>query len=370
MKKFLALFIIIASLLTLASCGEEDYPPVASTDKEAATVMTVSYEGKKYEVKYELYRALFLNMRESVDGGDKSVWSGENKDEYISRIDALIKERASEIFAVFHIADKIGIDVYSKNYDDRVKEYIRVGVEGGVFGNTEITGFDGDYEKYLAYLSSINLNYSVQDLLIRYSMATEDVYKYYAGSMDSEEFLENAGLGKLEYTKDDVKAFYESDECVRILRAFLPEKYFSETRANEIRQTLAEKAKLGEDAVAVYIIQNTTTGATDIKNGDIVAKHSLDREFYAELIDTAFSTEMHCVSDVINIVTGSENGYLILYRAEKNSLHFEECYDDVAAVYVQNEIGKIIDTAAVSMLDAITSTTALEGIDRSEISMP
>ncbi len=368
MKKILALFIILSSLLSLVACGE-DYPPVASTDEESKVVMTVTYEGEKYEIKYELYRALFLNLRESVDGGDAAVWSGNDREEYISRIDSLIKARAAEIYATLHVADKIGVNVYSNQYDDKVKEYIRLSVEGGIVGDTEITGFKGDYEKYLAYLSSININYSVQDLLIRYSLATEEIFKHYAGNLDSEEFVEDAGIGALEYTREDVLEFYESDECVRILRAFLPTKYYTATRAAEIRAKIAEKAKIGEDAVAAQMIQHTTTGASDVKNGDLIARHSLDREYYSELIDTAFSTEMREVSDVINIVTGEEDGYLILYRTEKNGLHFEECYDSIVAVYLQNEIGKIIDTAAAAIADGIKNTATLDSLDRSKISM-
>ena len=83
MKKFTALLIIVTLLLSLISCGDEEYPPVQSSELEKQVVMTVEYDGEKYDVKYELYRALFLNLRESVDGGDSSVWSGENKAEYI-----------------------------------------------------------------------------------------------------------------------------------------------------------------------------------------------------------------------------------------------------------------------------------------------
>ena len=368
MKKIFAMIILLASLISLTSCGSK-YPAQKSTDEESAIVMTVSFEGKKYEVKYELYRALFLNLRESVDGGDSSVWSGADKDTYVNKIDALIKERAAEIYAIFHVADKIGINVYSEEYDELVEDYITVSVDGGYFANTEITGFDGDYDKYLEHLTQINLNYSVQDLLIRYTLATEDIYEYYAGTINSEEFVENAGIGKLEYTKEDVKAFYDSDECVRVLRAFLPEKYFTEKRAEEIRQKILDAAKTGESAVAGTIISYTTTGATDIKNGDVIAKYNLDGQFYGELVSAAFETEMFCVSDVIKITTGIENGYMVIYRAPKNSLHFDECYDDIAEVYVQNEIGKIIDTDAAKIAEALTATKLLDSIDRANVSM-
>ena len=368
MKKILATIIILASLLSFVSCGD-GYSPVASTDEEARVVMTVRYEGKKYEVKYELYRALFLNLRETVDGGDESVWTGENKDEYISRIDALIKERASEIYALLHIADKIGIDVYSAEYDVQVEAYVKASVEGGFFGNTEIVGFEGDYEKYLAHLSSINLNYSVQDLLIRYALATEEVFTYYAGNLGDEEFVENTHIGKIEYTREDVYAFYDSDECVRVLRVTFPEHYTA-TRIAEIRATLAEKATAGEDAVAAYMIQHTTAGATDVKNGEIIAKHSHDKEYYSELIDAAFGTAPSHVSEVINIFADGKDSPTVIYRAEKNALHFNTCYDDIVTVYLQDEVGKIIDTAATQMAEAMLATDELNSIDHSKISMP
>lgn len=368
MKKILAIVIILASLLSLVSCGE-DYPPVASTKEESQVVMTVTYEGKKYEVKYELYRALFLNLRESVDGGDESVWTGENKGEYINRMDELIKARAAEIYALLHVADKIGIDVYSTEYDGQVAEYIKASVEGGIFGNTEITGFDGDYEKYIAHLSSINLNYSVQDLLIRYALATEEVFQYYAGNLGSEEFVEDTQIGKLEYTREDVYAFYDSDECVRVLRLTFPEHYTA-TRIAEIQSTLVEKAKISEDAVAAYMIQHTTAGATDVKNGEIIARHSHDREYYAALIDAAFGTEPCCVSEVISIYADGKDASTVIYRAEKNALHFETRYSDIVDVYLQNEIGKIIDTDAAAMAESMCTTDVLADLDRSKISMP
>ena len=86
-KRFAALiliFSIIASIsLSLVSCGEK-YEPVESTAEEKRTVMTISYDGEKYKVPYELYRAFFLQLKPVVDGGNADVWTGENKDEYFT----------------------------------------------------------------------------------------------------------------------------------------------------------------------------------------------------------------------------------------------------------------------------------------------
>ena len=369
MKKIIAMLIAAASLIALISCGDSDYPPVKSTEEEARVVMSVNYENKKYEVKYELYRALFLSLHSDVDKGDFSVWSGDDKDAYIEKMDEIIKARVSEIYAVFHICSKIGIDVYSSDFDKKVKEIIATSVEGGYIGPTEIKGFEGDYDKYLASLKEMGLNYSVQDLMIRYSLATDEIYEYYGGTLDSEEFLENATSGALKYTAEDVLEFYNSSDCVRVIRAFLPKKNFSAERAESIRNTILEKANKGEADVANYIIGQTTTGATDIKNGEIIAEHNLDKQYYSELIKCAFELDAFEVSDVIEINTGYEDAYIILYKTVKSNTHFTECYDSIANVYVQNEIGKIIDTAASSIKENLKATEALSSLDRSAISM-
>ena len=368
MKKFSALILIITSLLLLVSCGEAEYPPVESTDIEAQTVMTVSIENEKYNVKYELYRALFLNLRETVDGGDKTIWTSENKAQYINQIDEMIKSRAVDIYSVLHCAKKVGIDPYSSEFNTAVEEFISASVEGGYYDEQPIEGFGGDYQKYLESLKKMNLNYSVQDLLLRYSLASEKLYEYYAGYM-SGEFVEESVQGKLEYTKDDVSNFYNSNDCVRVIRAYLPKAYFSRNRAEEIRNTIIEKANYGNDDVINYIIGITSTAASDIQNGEIIGKHNLDSVYYGELESAAFELAYFEVSNVIEISTGYDDGYVILYKIAKTSDHFDACYDSTTAIYVQNEIGKIIDTAAAQMLESITHSSILETLDRSAISM-
>lgn len=367
MKKITVLILILTFMLMLASCGEDKYPPVESSALESQVVMTINFEEKKYDVKYELYRALFLNLRDSVDGGDITVWSGENKSEYIEKIDTLIKKRATDIYSVLHIANKIGIDVYSKDFDKSVSEYIKVSVEGGYYGNQIIEGFDGDYEKYLASLKEMNLNYAVQDLLIRYSLASEKVFEYYAGYEG--EFLDELVQGKLEYTKEDVHAFYTGEDSIRVMRAYLPKAYFSATRAQEIRDKIAEKANYGDEEVSKYIIGTTATAASEIINGEIIGRHNLDDAYYSELEKAAFELSYFEVSEVVEVSSTNEDGYIILYKTVKTDAHFEECYDYVKSVYIQNEVGKIIDTDALGMLENITATTLLTTLDRSQISM-
>ena len=112
------LFLLIALLLTaLVSCAK--YPAKRSTREERRVVITLNLDGEKYKVKYELYRALFLNYKSLVDGGDSSVWSSDSKDWYIDRINEIIVQKASEIYAVFHLAE---VDSLSETADIKIME--------------------------------------------------------------------------------------------------------------------------------------------------------------------------------------------------------------------------------------------------------
>ncbi len=365
MKKITALLLILISLLSLVSCGDA-YEPVKSTDDEKRVVMSFTYEDKQYDVKYELYRALFVAVKDEIDGGNASVWSGDDKDKYIAEAHALIKDKAGEIYSILHVANKIGIDVYSKEYDKTVKEIIKLSIEGGYYGDTAVEGFNGDYEKYLSHLKGDGVNYSVQDLLIRYYIASTEVYLYYAGNLDTEDHLEEIVTGKLQYTEEDVYAFYNSTDCVRVIRAFLPKKYYTAERAAEIRLDILEKSNKGEDEVANYIIGTSTTGATDIKNGEIIAPHNLDR-YYSSLTEAAFALPTFGVSEVIEVDGGSESGYVIIYKTVKSDLHFNSCYNQIRGVYLQNEVGKIIDTATDSIANGLSGTEILPTIDHALI---
>ena len=374
MRKIISLILIIVSIFSLYGCGKEEYPPVASTEEESRVVMTVECEGETYEVKYELYRALFLNLRASVDNGDSTVWSGADKDKYINEIDGMIKSRVSEIYSVFHLAKKLGIDVYSKEYDDAVYDYISASVNGFMSDDAEIVGFGGDYDKFLEYLKSENLNYSTHDLLIRYSLASEDVYTYYAGNLGSEDFVENTTEGALKYTREDVLNFYNSPDCVRVLRAYIPTHNYSskqeaKDRAASIRNKMLDKANYGEEDVANYIIGISTLGASDVKAGELITKHNLDARYYSEMVDAAFSLKNTEVSEIIEVSTATESGYFILYKTAKSQSHFDTNYDRVVAVYIQNFVGKTIDEETAKILENIKTNSVLDGIDRAEISM-
>lgn len=365
-KKAIALIMTsVLCLFCLVSCSE-GYPPVASTEKEAEVIMTVEFGEKKYDVKYELYRALFLTLKSQVDGGDSAVWDSAESASYEMAINALIVQRLTDIFSVFSIADEIGIDVYSDEYDEMVKECIIASVDGGAVGTMEYQGFDGDYDAYLASLKEMYLNYSVQDLFIRYALAVDDVYYYYTGNVDND-----AVQGKLSYTKDDVKSYYDSDACVRVKQLFLSTLTTSYTkeRANEIRDSIASAAN--ENAVFLLMINHSALGdvGKELEDGTMIGRHNLDPFYYGELTAAAFALNLYETSEVIEITTSSDKGFFILYRTDKSDSHFEECYEEIEAFYVEDKIGEILDERALALKESLKTTDVFTRLEYSKISM-
>ncbi len=367
MIKKLSAFLLLASLLLsqLISCSEK-YPPIESTEEEAAVLFTLDFAEENYEVKYELYRALFLSIKDEIDGGDKSVWEGEDKQTYIERANAEVIARISEIYSIFTLAKELEIDIYSKDYNEFVKGSIKASIEGGSVGAVEYEGFGGDYEKYLSSLKEMNLNYSVQDLLLRYALAMDEIYYYYQGNVDND-----ATLGHLKYTRDDVLEFYNSENSVRVMRLFLSTttSSYTEERAKQIREEIA--AAKTEQEVFYTMMKYTTLGdaGKELSNGQLIGRHNLDAMYYKELTDAAFDLGYYKTSDVIKISTGNNNGFAILYKIRKNDEHFEECYEYIEEVFVEEKIGEIIDERAAEIKELFKSTDAFGALDFNNISM-
>ena len=116
------------------------------------------------------------------------------------------------------------------------------------------------------------------------------------------------------------------------------------------------------------MIANTLAGE-GLRDGMVIGKYGLDPAYYAELTEAAFSLSIGDTSDVIEIITGSNNGYYIIYRVDKSDAHFDKCYDEIEASYILNLIGKDVFNAAESLKGNVARTDAFNDLNRAEISM-
>lgn len=361
MKKTLSLFLILTLMFALFSCGNP-YEPVPSTEEEARTVMTLSFDGEAYEIKYELYRAFFLTYKSEIDGGDNSVWNGSDADAYIEKINKKIISSASQIFAVLHEAKKIGFDPYSASIDSKISDYVRVSVEGGAFGDTYVEG-EGSYEKYLASLKAMNLNYSVQTLLIRYSLATAALEEHYLG--DKSDILDEGG--EFEYDEDDVRDYYFGDECASYMQIFLPSHAYTATRAKEIRDTVASSSTKTDAALAMH--DYSISGYDEIFDGSVVGRYELDRAYFSDLSDAIFELAAGETSEPVKIGSGKDEGYYIVYRFEANADYFGKHYDVIEESYILNVLGKSLAAAEGALASSAIKTTDYSEIIHADISM-
>ena len=367
MKKLISIILILSSLV-LVGCGENEYPPVESTEQERSVVMTMTVGGTEYEVNYELYRALFLTFKSEVDGGDASVWSGDNRDKYIEQINSIIIPKIADIYATLHTAKETGFDFNSKEVEEKIHEFIDESVNGGSHDGTSIEGY-GSYDAFLSALRDMGINYAVQIILYKYAIAQDVIDKYYIGDFDEDTLNPSSQPGELKYTEADVLAFYKSGECVRVIRAFMQSGVFDEARANKIKAKIEGAKDGGEGAVATVIIQNTATAPADVIKGVLIGRHSLNSNYYSKMTESAFSLDVGEVSDVIYISTGYESGYFIMYRAEKSDEYFEENYADVVAAYLDHTVGEIISNATDELIESVKFKKAYDSIIHSEISM-
>ncbi len=362
-KRFFAFCVLLTLVFSLSialiSCGDE-YEPVESTKEEKETVMTISYDGEKYKIPYELYRALFLELKSSVDSGDDTVWTGEKKDTYVKKIDELILHRICEIYSVIHLCDKAGIDVYSRDFDDKVTEYIKTVVDT----ESKYGGFDGDYDKYLNSLKEINMNYSVADLLLRYAFGREALELHYIGNI-GDDLSSDAALGEIKYTRDAVKNFYFNNDDSRQIISLMLQKSttsFDYDRAVEIRNTLASKSDA--KSAGLYV-----AGFTGNPGSVVIGKYSYDKFYWSKYTDAAFSLEVGGTSQVITLKTDDFDGFAIIYRISPSEEYFNANYEEIANEYVRNEFGKLVEKASDGIKAGVEYTDALTNLDRSKVSI-
>ncbi len=355
MKKTILAILLILSMLFVSGCSndEEKYPPVESTEEEAKVMFTLKAGDEEYEVRYELYRALFLNNKATVDKGNDAVWSGENAQIYIDQINEFIIHDAAEIFAAIHIAGEIGYDAYSKEADNKIKEFIAGAVEGDSFQLGH-----GSYDKYLENLKKNNLNYSAATLLYRYALAETAIESYYNDDY--------------EYSREDVEAYYYGDDCARILQAYFPTGTISYSKVNDYRASLAEIDD--EYALAVRIIGSTAATETDLiidgkVSGVLLGKTTLSQQDFHDYISTVFGLENGKVSKVITVENSNADGYYIVYKLDKTAEHFNDFYFLAENSYIENIIGGVLGGAETELSESVTFTSDYNSISHKDISM-
>lgn len=296
------LLAVLLTLLALSGC-EKSYKEARSSLSERRVI---AHAGD-YEVRYELFRALFLNYKSSVDGGDNRVWTGPEANVYFERAKALCEEAMRSIFGTFAFAKSMGIDPYSEEADRRVAEYVKATIEGGFVNGNYIEGFGGSVSDYRKSLEERHMTDAVNRLLFRYSICNTMLYEYYTDTF---------GGGTIQTDGDTIRAFYNSDACVRLTWIAVPKNTVltesqSEALANAKRSDLIACATMAEKLqyVAFHNLQ-----AAGMDKGVFMTEATCDADYKAVLTEA-----MTLQAGEVGQVVEAYDAFYIPLRLEKEA---------------------------------------------------
>lgn len=326
-RAVLLLLILALTLSSLVSCGES-YKLRKSSDREAATVLTLG----EHEVPFEVLYTFFRNQCDLVGDVNADYFAGsEGEARFSAMRDAAVRNIAG-IYAFFAECREVGIDPYGEEIEEGILEYLKLNVEGGTFGEYEVEGFES-YDKYLEYVKeAFHMTDSVNRLMIRYALCEEALVEYYRM--------------QYQYTDEDVEAFFESEDCIRVLWV-VRNGYGLSAAENRERIAKARNYLLSGD-------HNRAVTLSTSPNSDFyMGRYTKDTAFYEELIEVAYDLREGEVSDILDL--GAE-GLFVVKRLPKDEAHLDSQQGEITAVYLAEEMYRAVEERAAALLADITYT--------------
>ena len=338
-----ALALCLALLMlscALTSC--ENYKLRKSSEKEATPVLQLG----EHTVNFEVLYTFFLNACERREEYNDTYFTGAGWEE---RFDEVMEEalaQVAEIYGLFALCKEVGIDPFGEEMDTSIMNYLKTTVGGGAMGEHAIVGFDS-YSEYLDYIREhYHMNDAVNRLMIRYALCEEELMEYYQNTH--------------RFTEDDVRAFFKSADCIRVVWVGRPKNAsFLGLTEDENRELLETAKKHLENGKIDLAIQLSLEPSTDFYMG----RYTKDSAYYAELIETAYQLSEDETSDIIEL--GAE-GYYIVKRLKKLSSHFESRYAEIEEVYLYDLQCATVLEKAEALLEGIVYKDAFATLTPSD----
>lgn len=345
----LALFLL---LLSLSACGGEKYPMRPSSVEEQEIVLTIGEDQVPFEVLHTFFKNAALSEKEYGDG----YFDGDEGKEHFDKVMEKAIKNIAEIYALFTHCRSVGIDPYSEEINKTVSSYVEKNIDGGEFAGYILPSF-ADYDAYLAYLKeNFHMNDSVSRLLLRYAACEEALIEYYNRSYS--------------YTREDVAAFFASDDCIRVnwfrqvgYEAGKGLPYEDALRLMQSSREKLESAAGNQSKLeAVFINSFPPSSTSEIQNGFYIGRYTWDPAYLGELTEMAFSLLPYGVSEIFEAEDG---GLYLVYRLEKNEDDFATAYESIEALYLSEKMYEALAEkkdellASVSYAEGFSSLNAL-----------
>ena len=334
MKCFrVALLLCLSLLLTvsLCACG---YKPVASTAEEGRAVFFLD---GTHEVKYELFRFVFLQKKQAESDGNEEYFANKNKTELFERYAEEAEAEAAKVYAMFSLCSKYGIDPYSEEIEEEITETLKQTIKGD-----DATPGYGSQKAYLEDIKSQFLNDSVYRLYLRYDVCERRL----AAKLKQDDIIQAKW--------EDVFSYYNGEETVRDTWILIPYSNLEGYTAG-MKQTLWAEAseKSNADFTSMAAQYATIQSAEEMATGIYFGKYEYDT-LYKELVDTAFSLAEGETSEPFY----SGDGLYIVRRLPKDVQYLadESNRDLLNEGYMLNAFGQMLAEEELRLLDAISYT--------------
>ncbi len=329
LQRILALLLAAILLLTvLVSC--ESYRPRKSSKKEASEVFTLGEDTVTFEVLYTFFR----NRCEQIEGFTPAYFDGAEGAERFAAVMAEAEAEIREIYALLAACREAGIDPTGDKVEDTITDYLKICVEGGQLNEYTLEGA-GSYKEFLRVMEeSYHMNDAVVRLMLRSAICEDLLLEHYEAT--------------LRYTEADVRAFFEGEDCIRLIWASRSHSVqgFTTEENLEMMELIQSRFANDRDREAVQLSLNQTS---DFYMG----RHTKDRALYGELIDVAFSLEVGETSEILDL--GSE-GYFVVKRLPKLPSDLEALYEEIVPVYITEMLYDDLEEEAEAYLQGIVYT--------------
>ncbi len=358
-----ACLLILLTLTTLVACDDDYYDPIKSSSHDRRVLAEFGDE----EVKYELFRFIFMSRINSFDGGDRTKWSGEAGAALWETAKSAVMQEICEIYAVFAVCRDWGIDPEGENIEISINESIKTDIDGGVLPDgSAVLGY-GSVKKYEEALKKSHCTDAVRRLLYRYKACLESLYSF---------IVDNRAMGEVSVTDEQLSAFASGEDVAHINRLFISFESFLGNReaAYEYAEKMRATLYLANGNYTTMVEQVFSKGISDIgvdpSRGWWYGKNSSDKRDYPLYYETIFTITPGSISEIIE----ERNGYYIVYgmnraidlstpsedgishdRDTLSDLYFEEMYwkdilETADRYFLEAEYSKIYQKMTISEL--------------------
>ena len=308
--------------------------------------MTLGEDTVNLEVLYAFFHSECAKI---PDFSEDYLSGAEGEARFKALLDAAVAS-VSEIYAMLAACRAVGIDPFSEEIDDAVTEQVKLTVEGAAVDGVIFPGYDS-YDDYLeAIRKEYHMNDAVARLMIRYGICEERLIDYY----------ENQST----YTDADVTAFFMSEDCIRVVwisRSASDGGFGNEFSAEDVRAFNLDLVTSARE----YLLQGNDDKACQLTTSPnpktYLGRHTLDRAYYAELVDTAYALPIGAVSDIMDL--GSE-GFHVIKRLEKSAADLDSVgvFNAVTSVYLYDLLMSDVLSRAATLLEGATYTDAYRAL--------